>query len=761
MNLLKLSPIAACAMLTVSGALAQTSGEISTVVVTGVINKTGSQTITDNDLLSKKATSSSTGDLLQSIPGMYIYNTGGVSGLPMAHGLGDDRMKVTIDGMDLFPACPNHMNSPLSYIDPTKVDSVTVYTGVSPVSVSSDSLGGAVIVTPLKPQFATAGALLTNGEIGAFYRSNGDASGADAKVTLATDQFSLSYTGSGAKSGDYSAAANFKSAVQYAGGQPNVPTLPLDVVGSTFYKAFNHELAMALMSGTNLLELKVGVQHIPYEGFVNQYMDMLSNKSTQTSLRYEGKFDWGNFDAQVYHQNVDHYMNFGEDRQFLYQSMVSGKYTVAGMPMNTVSNTTGVKAKISKPLSDNALLVSGIDVLQYHLNDWWPPAPDSSAPGGVDPSGMMGPNQYQNIHNGERDVYSAFAEIENRYSEKLSSIIGIRAETVRARTDAITSAYCTSQSSNCMVMYSVPYPYTTNQSRQDNNWNASALFNYLPSAQSSYQFGVSRNAKAPNLYQLYAWTSNEGTGLNMMTAPMNNFIGDGNGYVGNPNLKSEVANKVSLDANWHDADEAVWGVRFSPYFTYVQNYIAGQCAPPSILGNTSDCKTGEYNILEYVNQNARIYGADLSSKVRLGVSPTFGTFSVSNVLSYVRGKNETTGDHLYNMMPLNVKVSLNEKIALWSNTVEIQFVDAKTDISSVQNEVATPGYSLLNLKSTWSDEKYSISFGIDNALNKFYYQPLGGAYMGQGVTMFINGNNTVSAVPGMGRSFYSRLTAKF
>ena len=761
MKSMNLSPIAACAMFVMSGAFAQTPEELNTVVVTGVADSVGAQSMHSNDLLSKKATSSSTGDLLQSIPGMYIYNTGGVSGLPMAHGLGDDRMKVTVDGMDLFPACPNHMNSPLSYIDPTKVESITVYTGVSPVSVSSDSLGGAVIVTPAKPRFADAGTLLTSGEVGAFYRSNGDSFGADAKATVATDRFSLTYTGSGARSGDYSAAGDFKSNAQYAGGQYGVPTLPLDVVGSTFYKAFNQELAFAFKNGTNLVELKVGVQHIPYEGFVNQYMDMLSNKSTQTSLRYEGKFEWGDIDAQVYHQSVEHYMNFGEDREFWYPSMVSGKYTVAGMPMNTASDTTGAKAKISKVLSDTALLVSGFDVLQYRLNDWWPPAPDSSAPGGVDPSGMMGPNQYQNIHNGQRDVYSVFGEVENRYSNKFSSIIGLRAEVVRESTDAVTSAYCTNPSSMCMVTYSVPYPYTTNQSRQNNNWDASALFKYAPDAGSNYQFGISRNAKAPNLYELYAWTSNEGMGLNMMTAPMNNFVGDGNGYVGNPDLKPEVANKISLDAAWHDVDETVWGIRFSPYYSYVQNYIAAQCAPVSVLGYASDCKTGQYNILQYVNQNARIYGADLSSKLRLGVSQTFGAFSVSDVLSYVRGKNETTGDNLYNMMPLNFKVALNEKIGLWSNSVEAQFVDAKTDVSAAQNEATTPGYSLINLKSTWSDKKYSVSFGLDNALNKFYYLPLGGAYIGQGVTMLINGNNTASAVPGMGRSFYTRFTAMF
>ncbi|HYN77691.1 MAG TPA: hypothetical protein VES73_07855, partial [Lamprocystis sp. (in: g-proteobacteria)] len=36
-----------------------------------------------------------------------------------------------MDGMDLVASCPNHMNSPLSYIDPTAVDRVQVFSGVT------------------------------------------------------------------------------------------------------------------------------------------------------------------------------------------------------------------------------------------------------------------------------------------------------------------------------------------------------------------------------------------------------------------------------------------------------------------------------------------------------------------------------------------------------------------------------------------------------------------------------------------------------
>ena len=47
------------------------------------------------------------------------------------HGLTDDRLRIKVDGMDLVSACANHMNPALSHIDPTAVDSVTVFGGIA------------------------------------------------------------------------------------------------------------------------------------------------------------------------------------------------------------------------------------------------------------------------------------------------------------------------------------------------------------------------------------------------------------------------------------------------------------------------------------------------------------------------------------------------------------------------------------------------------------------------------------------------------
>jgi iron complex outermembrane receptor protein len=731
------------------------AAQLPTITVPGLRPSAQGKSLSAYDLGVGKASTSSTAALLQNLPGVYVYNPGGVSGLPMVDGLGDDRLTVSVGGMNLESACPNHMNSPLSYIDPTDIAKVSVYTGVAPVSVGGDSLGGAVSVDPLAPRFASPGSVLKSGELGTYYRSNGDAAGANARVEIASDQFNVTYTGSEARSADYKAGADFKSSTSYSAdgaGYGSIPSLPEDVVGSTFYKTFDQQLAVAAKGGSNLVELKIGTQDMPYQGFVNQYMDMLSNRSTQVSLRYTGEFDGADVDAEIDHQSVAHYMNFGADRQFVFANGVNGDDM--GMPMRTASDTTGVKAKFAKALSDATVVRAGVDLKQYHLNDWWPPAPVVG--GGVDESGGMGPGVYQNINNGERDVYGIFGEVEQKLTEQLTSVVGIRYEAVKESTGAITSAYCTSMADCGMPMYSIPDPYNSGQSRSDGNWDASAIFKYSPSLAENYDLGFSRNVRSPSLYELYAWSTP--TMMAWMTTPMNNFVGDGNGYVGNPDLKPEVANKISFDADWHDAAGERWDVRVSPYYNDVQNYIGAQC--DTAYAPMGNCLPGQFNILKYVNENARIYGADLSGRVGLGDLPALGELALSGVVSYVRGKDESTGDNLYNMMPLNARVTLTETAGAWTNALEAQFVHAKTDVSAVQSEFATPGYALFNLRSTWALGNFNLNFGIDNLFNKFYDLPLGGAYIGQGTTMSLAPALT-SAVPGMGRDVYARLSVDF
>ena len=742
MKFVKLTPIAMVTTLMMSGAFAQTSVELNPVTVLGQQETApGAQVLKGLELNARKAVTSDTAALILNVPGVSMYSAGGVSGLPSVHGLADDRLRIKVDGMDLISSCPNHMNSPLSYIDPSNVDSITVITGVSPVSAGGDSIGAVISVKSAAPEFAEKGQTITKGEVGSSYRSNSDAISANGSVTVANDQFSARYSGSTAKSDNYKAAENFKTNTATLNAAN--PHIPLDEVGSTAYKANNHELTLANKVDGHLIQIKVGIQDIPYEAYPNQRMDMLDNKSTQVNLSHEGRYSFGKIENRIYHQHVKHYMDFGDDKKFVYD-------TASGMPMYTESNLYGISSVLTRELSDKQVLKTGIDLQQYTLDDWWPPSGSAS----------MSPGTFANINNGQRDRYGLFAELQNQHSPTLKSILGARYEVVKSQTDMVRGYTIDANDpipSGMNNSYSSTNPSATtfnasNRKQTDHNIDLSGILKYEPNKVESYDLGLSRKNRSPNLYERYTWSTWS------MASIMNNYAGDGNGYVGNVNLKPETAYTLSTAANWNDASKEIWGVRLNPYYTYVDNYIDAQC-----YSSSTNCSTNDFRVLQYTNQRAELYGIDLSGYRSLGKVVGYGEFKLTGNVSYVQGENKATGDNLYNIMPLNARVALIQKIGSWTNALEGHFVTAKEDVSAVRNEMKTGGYSLFNLRATYEDKKYRFTAGVDNILDKFYYLPQGGAYVGQGSTMTFNSSGPAwgTSVPGMGRSFNVGVNVKF
>jgi iron complex outermembrane recepter protein len=689
-------------------------------------------TLGAEEMASKRSSLSDTAQLLNEVPGVSLSTGGGVSSLPVIHGLADDRNRIKVDGMDLISACGNHMNPPLSYIDPSNVGNIKIYSSLIPVSLGGDSIGGAIVVGSKAPRFANGDArLLTTGEVGAFYRSNGDAYGAHASAMAANENLSVNYNGSTAQSNNYKAAKAFKPDTLATGTRVGDHLIAGDEVGSSSYKTENHALGVAHRSGKHLFDLKAGFQHIPYQGFPNQHMDMTYNRSTQLNLGYTGDFEWGTLVTRVYNEKTRHKMDFLDDKLYWY----GAARNVAGMPMETDGTNTGVSVKADVTLSDRDLLRVGGEMQRYRLDDWWPPVANSM---------MMSPNTFWNINDGKRDRFDLFAEWEAAWSPQWLTLVGIRGDWVK--TDAGTvQGYNTSPGyGNDAARFNA-----SNRKKTDNNVNLTALARYIPNANQTFEGGYSRKSRSPSLYERYTWSTNG------MAMTMNNWINDGNGYVGDINLKPEVAHTLSVTADLHDGAAENWGVKATPYYTHVDNYIDAQCL--------TTCTPNRFNFLKVVNRDARLYGLDLSGFAELGKLAGMGTVTGKGVISYVNGKDTTTGDRLYNIMPLNARLSLEHRFGGWTTTLEEVLVSAKTRGSQVRNEIKTGGYGLLNLRTSYDTKRYRVDLGIENLFDKFYSQPLGGAYIGQGTTMSLNGAGAPYgiAVPGMGRSLYAGLSIKF
>ena len=726
--------------------------QLGEVVVTGkpLVDLPAAHRVDEDNRHALGANTSDVVGLLRNIPGVSAYSAGGVSSLPVIHGFADDRNRIKVDGMDLIAACPNHMNSPLSYLDPSNLGELQVYTGLTPVSVGGDSIGGAIIANSKGPEFSpSADKLLTKGELGAYYRSNGHANGVHATATLASQRLALTYGGSTSESDNYKAGREFKNFL--ASGRPG-HNLARDEVGSTAYKSRNQSLGIATRWDNHLLEAKFSIQDIPYELYPNQRMDMLGNKEERTSLRYLGQFDWGSLEARAYQEHVRHHMDFGADKQYIYGAAPS--VVAPGMPMDTRTDTSGASVKGEIKLNPRDLLRIGGEFQTYRLNDWWPPSPSVLPPGFT--SGGMAPNTFLNINNGKRDRNALYGEWEAHWSERWQSLIGLRAEQVKTNADAVHGY------NNNMGGYvlSAAAFNAKNRSKTDNNLDLTALGRYTPDATQSYEFGYQQKTRSPNLYERYSWSQNS------MALIMNNFVGDGNGYLGNVDLKPEVAHTLSFTGDWHSTDRE-WQLVASPYYSRVTNYIDAVRCLGSGTGMNALCGGAANNTasnkfvqLQYANQSARIYGLDLSGKMPLGLTG-WGRFGLQGLLNYTKGKNLDTDDGLYNIMPLNTRLTLTHQWGGWNNALEVVAVKAKTDVSDVRQEIKTPGYSLVNLRGSYSWSSVRVDFGVENLFDKLYYLPQGGAYAGQGMTMSTNGIPWGIVVPGMGRSVYASVNVKF
>ena len=252
------------------------------------------------------------------------------------------------------------------------------------------------------------------------------------------------------------------------------------------------------------------------------------------------------------------------------------------------------------------------------------------------------------------------------------------------------------------------------------------------------------------MYERYAW------GRGTMAMTMIGWFGDGNGYVGDPELKPETANTISTTIGWHDSTRKSWTVEITPYYSYVQNYIdvdkIGSFNPLMAMDDTK-------SLLRFANHDAQVRGADLSSSVKVWQDSDFGEGQLKGLFGWIQGRRTDSNQSLYHMMPFNGSISLEQTKNKWTNAVELNLVDQKSQIDSRRNELKTAGYSIVNLRTSYKLHRVRFDVGITNLLNKYYFQPLGGVDYADWKADGRMGN--MHAVSGSGRSFNAGITVEF
>ena len=663
------------------------------------------QALTRSISAAEQARSRNSAEIVAESPGVSLRSNGQYASMPMLHGMGDERTRVIIDGASSENSCPNHMNPPLSYVSPAQTERVTVMAGITPVSTGGDSLGGTIVVDSAAPVFAGNGkGVREEGSSGGFYRSNGSEYGGSVTESIAGKHLALGYTGRWSNNGDYTDGGGHR-------------------VTSTYAQSTDHMAMLAFSGSGNLVTLQGGLHHSPYEGFVNAQMDMVRNYSESLNLHWQRALAGGALDTRVFWQNAFHAMNVGRDKLTFPMPM--------WMPMNTHGRDLGYAVRYERVLSPRQSLRVGNEFHRFVLDDRWPPVA-GTAP-------YMGPDAFVNINNGRRIRLGTYAEVVSQWTSQWTMLAGIRNDTVWTNADPV-------QGYSSMYAADADAFNAAHRAHTDPEVDITAMTRDRAGPRLSLEGGYARKNRTPNLYERYAWSTS------MMASGMIGWFGDGNYYVGNPALKPEHANAVSGTVTVHSEAPERWSLKLSPYATFIDRYIDVDSMMTEMYGMSTFAQ------LRFANHRARIVGSDLSGRCLL-LDRDSQRLGLSAVGAWVHGTRTDSGTPMYQMMPLNLRLSLDEDWRGFTAALGMEAVDRKSRLDPNRLEQATPGYTLFHLRAEYRHGFFDAGVSADNLFDRLYELHLGGVNFDDFMASMWMAQ--IKPLTGRGRSIGLHLTAHF
>ncbi len=638
--------------------------------------------------------------------GVGFFQSGGLAPLPVVNGLNDERVKVTLDGAELTSACANHMNPVLSYANTQMLAATEVVAGITPVSMGGDSIAGTITLKSRAPRFNEQGSgWIVGGQFDALGASNDNLQRYQWMLESGNDQWSFRYNGS------------FEDADSYDDGNG-------DKVLDTLYRARTHHVSGAWRGDDKRAQLRYSHQKIPHQGFPNQYMDMVDNESDSLQFNYDHDMNWGQWQAQVSWQKVDHEMGFFTEEK------------TGTMPMLTEGKDLGYRLRADINLSPDHVLTIGQEWHSFKLDDWWP---------AVEGSMMMGPNDFVNINNGKRERLAAFAESELQINTAWQFNGGLRVERVSTDADKVQPY------SNMPMMMGMPNRdlaaaeafNNRKQKVEDTNVDASLLFTWHVSDTTHLEFGAARKTRSPSLYERYSW------GRNTMAMTMVGWFGDANGYVGDIDLDPEVAYTLASKLVLSSTDSGRWQLSLAPFYTEVKDYIDAE-----VIGsfNPRDAMNLSRPLLQLTNLDAKLWGYTLDGEWLLARDHQWlGKLSSDFKVNYQRGERDDDSSSLYQQMPLQVSLGLAQNYDnRLSQRLSVEWVDDKTRVDRRRAEPRTDNYWLLNWQGAWHIRQFTLSVALNNLLDEDYDLPLGGVYYAGWKAGDMSG--PFAAMPGQGRN---------
>jgi len=626
-------------------------------------------------------------ELLRSAPGAAVNRNGPLTGIAQYRGMYGDRVTVSVDGMHVCTGGPNGMDPPLSYIPRSQLQEFTVLRGIAPVSAGIETLGGAVLTSGKSSAYTREAGWQGAAEVNLGGSSADSATSLDVGLSMASRTQRMHGTYS-REDGDH---------MEYPGGQVLPTRYERDNYAAGYgFRSGDHEFSLDLRSGRTG---PTGTPALP--------MDIIYIDNDMAKLEYLGQAGSTQLHGQLSWNRVDH-------------GMSNHALRLPPMPTMTRLNTTssdGLGYRFDAGFAAGAGLLSvGLDgQLDSH---------DATITDPVNNPAFL----VEGFSDIERDLHGIFVEWKGPLAARSDAEFGLRVN--RASSDS-GEVFHFMAGMNPAIGTLQDRFNTADRYRQDTNLDLVAKLAHSLGSELSVTLEAGRKTRAPSYQERYLWIPLQAT----------NGLSDGHNYVGDVDLEPETALEMGLGLAWRNA---LAYLEPQLFYRKVDDYIQGVPSSDPVVIAVSTAG-GDPAPLQFANVEAVLYGADAAWGARLG-----DAISIDGVFSYVRGKRDDIADNLYRIAPLNGRITLSYRADTWWMAAEGIAYDGQDEISVTNDELATGGYGLLNLRAGLSLGQYtSFSAGVQNLLDRDYADHL------SGINRVAESDVPLGArLPGIGRSYY-------
>lgn len=659
--------------------------------------------------------------LMTQVPGGAANNNGPLTGQIQYRGMFGPRINVRVDGMLIHGGGPNWMAPPLHHIPAGLMKELVVEQGIAAIATGG-GIGGAATALWKKPDYGFASEFEFSGDTEFGFGTADSGSSGSAVLGLASDTHRFFLVGSHDQGDDYESAAGEVDATQYERG--------------------SYGIGYGFRTGAHEIDIEFRRIETDDTGTPSLPMDIDWFYTDLWNASYKTNFNGVGFELRIYGSDIDHGMtNFALRPAPDFSSLPlppfvgDDKRTVA-----TDSEEFGFKLALDWQVGAGDLIV-GLEGKDAEHN---------AAVGDPD----FAPFFVNNFNGSDVENLSAFAQWSAMLSESWYFEAGIRSEQVRMSTGSVDAfpARLVDMNPAMWPMGSPPRAVfmlrenfnNADRRQEDRNTDWVLKSRFQATDNLVIEAGVAQKMRSPLYQERYLWIPLEA----------NAGLGDGNNYVGNPDLKPEESLQYELGFDWSYANFYV-----SPriYHRKVDDYIQGIAATnPAVIGVSRNAN-GDPTPLMFANTDAEFSGIDVTFGAQLSSSWRF-----DGVASMVDGEREDVNDNLYRVTPDNIRLSLTYEANNYNIMLEQVLVSEQEDISLTNtfdptninnNSAATDSYALTNAYLNWQvSDGLSVTAGVENLFDDDYVDHLSGfnrvigSVVPQGSRMFGQGRNLFGRV---------------